>query len=143
MPYFLTRHRLIQCPYRFSISLLVSFTFDILSGPTSTSQVICCSQYPSSQRGAGVEEKFLAQIKWTEIKMLPQHVPWLVTLKEIGPLAALTEPPQFPKTTRTRFDCIQCCDNKAGWLNESQTQFSYVRELWECCILPSHFLLLL
>lgn len=144
MPYFLTKYRLIHCLYQCSISLLVSFTFDILSGPTSTSQVICCSRYPSSQRAMGVGEKFLPQIKWSEIKMLPQHVPWLVTLKEIGPLAALTEAPQFPKTRRTQFDCIQYCDNKAGWLNESQTQFSYVRELEECCsFLPSHFPLLL
>lgn len=65
--------------------------------------------------------------------MLPQHVPWLVTLKEIGPLAVLTGAPQLPKTTSTQFDCIQYCDNKAGLLNESQTQFSYVRELEECC----------
>lgn len=93
-------------------------------------------------KATGVGEKFLSQIKWSEIKMLPQHVPWLVTLKEIGPLAALTEAPQFPKTTKTQFDCIQYCDNKAGWLNGSQTQFSYVRELEECCsIFPSHFLL--
>lgn len=52
--------------------------------------------------------------------MLPQHVPWLVTLKEIGPLAAHTEAPQFSKTTRTQFDCVQYCDNKAGWLNEAK-----------------------
>lgn len=60
--------------------------------------------------------------------MLPQHVPWLVTLKEISPLAALTETPQFLKTTMAQFDCIQFRDNKAGCLNESQTRFSYVRE---------------
>lgn len=46
--------------------------------------------------------------------MLPQHVPRLVTLKEIGPLAARTEAPQLPRTTRTQFDCFQYCDNKAG-----------------------------
>ena len=92
----------------------------------------------------GVGEKFLLQIKWSEIKMLPQHVPCLVALKEIGPLAALTETPQFRKTTRAQFDCIQFCDNKAGCLNESETRFSYVRELEECrSVSPSHFHLLL
>lgn len=106
-------------------------TLDILSGPTPPSQVICCSRYPSSQRAAGVGEKFLPQIKWLEIKMLPQHVPWRVTLKEISPLAALTETPQFLKTTRAQFDCIQFCNNKAGCLNESQARFTYVRELEE------------
>lgn len=122
----------------------VSFTFDILYGPSCTSQVICCSQYLSSQQAKSVGEKFPSQIKWSEIKMLPQHVPWLVTLKEIGPLTALAGAPQSPKTTKTQFDCIQYCDNKAGWLNESQAQFSYVRGLGECCsIVPSHFLLLL
>lgn len=54
--------------------------------------------------------------------------PWLVTLKEISPLAALAETPHFPKTTGAQFDCIQFCDNKAGCLNESQTRFSYVRQ---------------
>lgn len=54
--------------------------------------------------------------------------PWLVTLKEISPLAVLAETPQFPKTTRAQFDCIQFGDNEAGCLNESQTCFSYVRQ---------------
>lgn len=49
----------------------------------------------------GVGDKFLAQIKWAEIKLLPQHLPWLATLKEIGPL---TEASQFPKTRRTQLD---------------------------------------
>lgn len=50
----------------------------------------------------------------------------------------------FPKQQEEQFDCTQYCDNKAGCLNESQSQFSYVRELEECCsILPSHFPLLL
>ncbi|MEQ2195209.1 hypothetical protein XENOCAPTIV_009086 [Xenoophorus captivus] len=74
-PCFLTKYLLTRCSYQFSISLLVSFTFDILPGPVSTSHVICCSRYPSSQRATGVGEKFLPQIKWSEIKMLPQHVP--------------------------------------------------------------------
>lgn len=139
-----TKSWLEHCPRWFSIFLLAPFTFNILHSSTYTSQVICCSQYPSSQRATGVREKFLPQIKWSEIKMLPQHVPWLATLKEIGPLAALTEAPQSPKTTRTQFDWIQYCDNKAGLLNESCTQFSYVRELEECCNnLPSLFLPLL
>lgn len=98
------------------IFLLVSFKFDILSGPASTSEVICCSRYLSSHQATGVREKFLPLIKWSEIKMLPQHVPRLLTLKETGPLAALTEATQFPKTTQ--FDWIQYCDNTAGWLNE-------------------------
>lgn len=140
----LTKSWLVHCPRSFSIFLLAAVTFNILRGSTYTSQVICCSQYPSSHRATGVREKFLPQIKWSEIKMLPQHVPWLATLKEIGPLAALTEAPQFPKTTRTQFDWIQYCDNKAGLLNESCTQFSYVREVEECCSnLASHFLPLL
>lgn len=49
----------------------------------------------------------------------------------------------FPKQQEEQFDCTQYCDNKAGCLNESQSQFSYVRELECCSILPSHFPLLL
>lgn len=133
---------MIHCPsfpsLSWSPSLLI---FSLAPHPPG---VIYCSQYPSSQQAAGVGEKFLPQIKWSEIKRLLQRFPCLVTLKEIGPLAVLTEAPQFPKTRRTQFDWIQCCDNKAGWLSESRAQFSYVRELEECCsILPSHFPLLL
>lgn len=46
--------------------------------------------------------------------MLPQHV-------SFGPLAALTGAPY-----------IQYCNNKAAWLNESQTQFSYITQLEKC-----------
>lgn len=129
LPHFLTKHSLIHCPYAFSISLLDLLHIWYPLWP----HIHLSSCLPQSisilQRATSDGEKFLSQIKWTEIKMLPQHVPCLVTLKEIGPLAALTGAPQFPKTTRTQFDCIQYWHNKAGWLNESQTQFSYLRQL--------------
>lgn len=50
--------------------------------------------------------KFLPQIKWSEMKMLPQRVLRLVTLMETGPLAGLAEAPHFPQTG-TQSHCIQ------------------------------------
>lgn len=52
------------------------------------------------------EVKFLPQIKWSEMKMLPQRVLRLVTLMETGPLAGLAGVPHFPKTG-TQLNCIQ------------------------------------
>lgn len=43
-----------------------------------------------------VEVKFLPQIKWSEMKMLPRRVLRLVALMETGPLSGLAEALHFP-----------------------------------------------
>lgn len=76
--------------------LSVSLTFDSFSQLHVHLSYFCCSQYPSSQRVMSVEVKFLPQIKWSEMKMLPRRVLRLVTLMETGPLSGLAEAPHFP-----------------------------------------------
>lgn len=76
--------------------LSVSLTFDSFSQLHVHLSHFCCSQYPSSQRVMSVEVKFLPQIKWSEMKMLPRRVLRLVTLMETGPLSGLAEAPHFP-----------------------------------------------
>lgn len=76
--------------------LSVSLTFDSFSQLHVHLSHFCCSQYPSSQRVMSIEVKFLPQIKWSEMKMLPQRVLRLVTLMETGPLSGLAGAPHFP-----------------------------------------------
>lgn len=97
-----------QCPARTSFHstlLCVSHIWQFSEVHIHLSH-FCCSQYPSSQRVMSAEVKFLPQIKWSEMKMLPQRVLRLVTLMETGPLAGLAGVPHFPKTG-TQLDCIQ------------------------------------